>query len=100
MKKIIIKTAVAGLMLVGFTACSDELNISSVDPQSSTSADPIELLAKQYATLAVTGQAGPAGKGDISDDEGESGFYRTIFNLETLCSDECIWACYHQHRLE
>ena len=72
MKKIIIKTAVASLMLVGFTACSDELNISSVDPQSSTSADPIELLAKQYATLAVTGQSGPAGKGDISDDEGVS----------------------------
>ena len=92
MKKIMIKTAVAGLMLAGLTACSDELNITSVDPQSSTTADPIELLAKQYATLAVTGQAGPAGKGDISDDEGESGFYRTIFNLETLCSDECIWA--------
>jgi hypothetical protein len=92
MKKIMIKTAVAGLMLAGFTSCADELNISSNDPQSSTSADPIELLAKQYATLAVTGQAGPAGKGDISDDEGESGFYRTIFNLETLCSDECIWA--------
>ena len=92
MKKIMIKTAVAGLMIAGLTSCSDELNISSVDPQSSTSADPIELLAKQYATLAVTGQAGPAGKADISDDEGESGFYRTIFNLETLCSDECIWA--------
>lgn len=92
MKKIMIKTAVAGLVLAGLTACSDELNISSVDPQSSMTADPIELLAKQYATLAVTGQAGPAGKGDISDDEGESGFYRTIFNLETLCSDECLWA--------
>ena len=92
MKKIMIKTAVAGLMLAGLTSCADELNISSKDPQSSTSADPIELLAKQYATLAVTGQAGPAGKGDISDDEGESGFYRTIFNLETLCTDECIWA--------
>ena len=92
MKKIMIKTAVAGLMLAGLTACTDELNISSVDPQSSTTADPIELLAKQYATLGVTGQSGPAGKGDISDDEGESGFYRTIFNLETLCSDECIWA--------
>ena len=92
MKKIIIKTAVAGLMIAGLTACTDDLNISSVDPQSSMSADPIELLAKQYATLAVTGQAGPAGKADISDDEGESGFYRTIFNLETLCSDECIWA--------
>lgn len=92
MKKIMIKTAVAGLVLAGLTACSDELNISSVDPQSSMTADPIELLAKQYATLGVTGQSGPAGKGDISDDEGESGFYRTIFNLETLCSDECLWA--------
>ena len=92
MKKILFNTVAAGLILAGFASCADELNISSVDPQSSTSYDPIELLAKQYATLAVTGQAGPAGKADISDDEGESGFYRTIFNLQTLCSDECIWA--------
>lgn len=92
MKKILFNTVAAGLLLAGMASCSDELNISSVDPQSSTTYDPIELLAKQYATLAVTGQAGPAGKADISDDEGESGFYRTIFNLQTLCSDECIWA--------
>lgn len=92
MKKILFNTVAVGLMLAGFSSCADELNISSVDPQSSTSYDPIELLAKQYATLGVTGQAGPAGKADISDDEGESGFYRTIFNLQTLCSDECIWA--------
>ena len=92
MKKILFNTVAVGLIFAGFASCADELNISSVDPQSSTSYDPIELLAKQYATLAVTGQAGPAGKADISDDEGESGFYRTIFNLQTLCSDECIWA--------
>lgn len=92
MKKIIFNTVAVGLIFAGFASCSDELNISSVDPQSSTSADPIELLAKQYATLGLTGQSGPAGKADISDDEGESGFYRTIFNLQTLCSDECIWA--------
>lgn len=92
MKKILFNTVAVGLIFAGFASCSDELNISSDDPQSSTSADPIELLAKQYATLALTGQAGPAGKADISDDEGESGFYRTIFNLQTLCSDECIWA--------
>ena len=92
MKKILFNTVAVGLILAGFSSCADELNISSVDPQSSTSYDPIELLAKQYATLGVTGQAGPAGKADISDDEGESGFYRTIFNLQTLCSDECIWA--------
>lgn len=50
------------------------------------------MLAKQYATLALTGQKGPSGSGDISGDEGESGFYRTIFNLQELCTDECIWA--------
>jgi hypothetical protein len=92
MKKILFNTVAVGLALAGLASCSDELNISSVDPQSSTNYDPIELLAKQYATLGLTGQAGPAGKADISDDEGESGFYRTIFNLQTLCSDECIWA--------
>jgi len=92
MKQILIKSAIAGLLVGGFTSCTNELNISSVDPQSSTSYEPMELLAKQYATLALTGQSGPAGKGDISGDEGESGFYRTVFNLETLCTDECIWA--------
>lgn len=92
MKHILIKSAIAGLFTAGLVSCADELNISSVDPQSSTTYEPMELLAKQYATLALTGQQGPAGKADISDDEGESGFYRTVFNLETLCTDECIWA--------
>ena len=92
MKNILVKTAIAGLFVAGMASCADELNISSVDPQSSTTYEPMELLAKQYATLGVTGQQGPAGKADISDDEGESGFFRTVFNLETLCTDECIWA--------
>lgn len=50
------------------------------------------LLAKCYSTLGLTGQEGAAGKGDISSNEGESGFYRTTFNLETLPTDECNWA--------
>ncbi|MCH4147916.1 MAG: starch-binding outer membrane lipoprotein SusD [Prevotella sp.] len=92
MKKIIIKTAVIGLLVAGMTSCTDDLNISSIDPKSSSTYDATELLAKQYATLGLTGQTGPAGNADISGDEGESGFYRTVFNLETLCTDECIWA--------
>lgn len=92
MKQIFFKTAVAGLLMAGLASCADDLNLSSPDPQSSMTADDMELLAKQYATLGLTGQAGPAGKADISGDEGESGFYRTIFNLQELCSDECIWA--------
>ena len=92
MRNILIKTAVAGFLCLGLASCADDLNISSIDPQSSPSYDADGLLAKQYATLGLTGQAGPAGKGDMSQDEGESGFYRVIFNLQELCTDEVIWA--------
>lgn len=92
MKNIILKTAVVGLLALGLTSCADDLNISSIDPKSSPNYDMEQLLAKQYATLGVTGQTGPAGKGDLSMDEGESGFFRTVFNLEELPTDECAWA--------
>lgn len=92
MKKITIKAVLAGIFALGLVSCSDELGISSIDPQSDPSYDPMQLLAKQYATLGLTGQQGPAGKGDMSGDEGESGFYRTVFNLEELCTDEVAWA--------
>ncbi len=83
-----------GILAIGMASCADDLNISSIDPKSSPSYDDTELLAKQYATLAVSGQQGPAGNSDLSSqyDEGETGFYRTVFNLEELCTDECIWA--------
>lgn len=92
MKNIILKTAAAGILALGMASCSDDLNITSIDPQSSTTYNVSELLAKQYATLGLTGQKGGAGKGDLSMDEGESGFYRTMFNLECMPSDECLWA--------
>lgn len=92
MKRNIIKIAALGVLTLGLAGCADDLNIHSIDPQSDPSYDATELLAKQYATLAVTGQAGPAGKGDISGDEGESGFYRTMFNLNELMADEAAWA--------
>ena len=92
MRHIFAKTAVAGLLVLGMTSCANDLNISSIDPQTSTSYEDMELLAKVYGTLGMTGQKGPAGSGDISSDEGESGFYRTTFNLQTLPTDECNWA--------
>lgn len=92
MKHIIIKTAVAGIIALGLASCTNDLHISPIDPQSSPSYDDMELLAKQYATLGVTGQKGPAGSADMSGDEGESGFFRTVFNLQELPTDECIWA--------
>lgn len=92
MKHILIKTAVVGLLGMGMTSCVNDLNISSIDPQTSTSYEDMQLLAKLYSTLGLTGQTGPAGNGDISSDEGESGFYRTTFNLQELPTDECNWA--------
>lgn len=93
MKHIFLKTVLAALLMGGVTtSCVNDLNISSIDPQSSSSYGDMELLAKIYSTLGLTGQRGPAGNGDISSDEGESGFYRTTFNLQELCTDECAWA--------
>ncbi len=92
MNKVLLKTVIAGLCIAGLYSCSNELDITSIDPQSSSGYDDTQLLAKQYSTLGLTGQSGPAGNGDISGDEGETGFYRTTFNLMELCTDECIWA--------
>ena len=92
MKKIFIKTAMASMLCMGFVSCADELNIKSIDPQSTPTYTVEGLLAKQYATLGLTGQKGPAGSADLSGDEGESGFIRTIFNLQELMTDETAWA--------
>lgn len=56
----------------------------------------IHVLAKLYAGLAVTGQAGPAGNPDISTtivDEGFSQYMRMFWNLQELPTDEakCRW---------
>ena len=92
MKKIFITTAMASMLCMGFVSCADELNIKSIDPQSSPTYTAEGLLAKQYATLGLTGQKGPAGSADLSGDEGESGFIRTVFNLQELMTDEILWA--------
>ena len=92
MKKIFIMTAMASMLCMGFVSCADELNIKSVDPLNHQTYTVEGLLAKQYATLGLTGQKGPAGLGDISGDEGETGFIRTVFNLEELMTDETLWA--------
>lgn len=92
MKNIFLKTIATAVLAVGLTGCADDLNISSIDPQSDSSATPEQLLAKCYGVLGLTGQRGGSGNGDLSDDEGESGFYRTTFNLQELPTDEFMWA--------
>ncbi len=92
MKYTAIKTAALAFLALGTMSCADELNISPIDPKASSSYNVEELLAKQYATLGLTGQKGPNGNADVTDKEDESGFYRTVFNLQELNSDEILWA--------
>lgn len=94
MKKIFSNTIAAAVLTLGLTGCVNDLDISSIDPQTKPSATDMELLAKCYSTLGVTGQRGPAGNADLAgiEDEGESGFYRTTFNCQELMTDECAWA--------
>lgn len=85
------------LLLLGAVACTDP----TVAPKSTVTGanfflDPAsyqEFLAKIYAGLAVSGQAGPAGQPDISGiDEGFSQYLRLYWEAEELPSDEAVIA--------
>ncbi len=41
---------------MGTVSCINDLDISSIDPQSSSSFNKDEVFVKQYATLGLTGQ--------------------------------------------
>lgn len=95
MKKVYTRNIIPALMLIfGMCACADDLNISPENPQVNTDFIQDEVFAKLYATLALTGQEGPSGSGDVSGiDEGFSAFYRLTFTLNEYPTDElhCCW---------
>ncbi|MCR4583277.1 MAG: RagB/SusD family nutrient uptake outer membrane protein [Prevotella sp.] len=91
MKKIALVTfaAILGLCSV---SCTKDLDQSVQDEQTNTELDMTSYLAKVYSSLVLTGQTGGAGNPDMSQfDEGNSSFYRRIFEANELCSDEIIW---------
>jgi hypothetical protein len=50
-------------------------------------------IAKVYAGLALTGNSGPAGSGDLAGiDEGFSSYIRNLWNLQELPTDEAVIA--------
>ncbi len=98
MKNIIKKITPLITIFLFVASCHDDLNQSPIDPDSFTEqdvfADAIEAksaLAKLYASLALTGQQGPAGQPDLADiDEGFSQFSRMLFNLNELTTDHSV----------
>lgn len=86
------------ILLLGLTACHDDLDQTPIDPDLFTEVDVYQnaeeaksALAKVYGSLALTGQNGPAGQPDISGiDEGFSQFSRMLFNLNELTTDHAV----------
>lgn len=99
MKKIkLTKYLLAAALAFSITSCHDDLDLTPNDPDMFTENDVFAnaeqakfALAKVYATLAITGQTGPAGDGDIQGvDEGASQFTRSLFTLNVVTTDEAI----------
>jgi len=92
--KLIFVFSISSLIL----SCHSDLDQSPMDPDSFTEQDVFSnaneargALAKLYASLALTGQNGPAGSPDISDiDEGFSQFSRMLFNLNEITTDHAV----------
>jgi hypothetical protein len=98
MKSIINKLLLLFAVTLFLTSCHKDLDQSPIDPDSFTEEDVFAnateakgALAKLYASLALTGQNGPAGQADIADiDEGFSQYTRMLFNLNELTTDHAV----------
>ena len=96
--KNIFKSLIYIVSLSIVVSCHDDLNQSPIDPDSFTEENVFAsvneargALAKLYASLALTGQNGPAGSPDIADiDKGFSQFSRMLFNLNEITTDHAV----------
>jgi hypothetical protein len=95
MKKNSIKLFLAAALAMTFTAC---MNLEPIDPNQTqitdeNRAEVIEALYhKLYCAFVQTGQNGGGGNADIiTDDEGYSGFYRTLCVLNEFPTDAGWW---------
>ena len=77
------------------TSCINDLDVENKNPQKESLLDKDALFNKIYSSFVLTGQQGPNGIGDIQDaDEGRSEFYRMVWNLNELTTDEAHWIWY------
>ena len=93
---------VAAFLVTAFVAgsCAKKLDLfptNDLTPEKafSTAAGYKSVLAKIYGTLAITGNAGPAGNPDISgglDEGSQVAFIRMLFNCNELPTDEAVVA--------
>jgi hypothetical protein len=97
MKRYSVKALVAlGLLTGGLMSCeknkilSPNYQVTSTQVYS-TAAGYKEALAKAYGSMALTGNQGPAGSGDVQGiDEGTSDFFRLLWYAQELPTDEAV----------
>ncbi len=93
-KPLIIAVFVAG----AFSACTKKLDLTPTNGITaanvySTATGYKQAFAKVYGSFALTGNAGPAGNGDIQGiDEGTSDFFRLYWKAQELSTDEAVVA--------
>ena len=86
--------ALAGFFTLQLTSCVGDLDVEPIDESVTQSFEQDLVFTKIYSSLALTGQEGPSGDGDVAGiDEGFSAFIRLIWNLNELPTDEaiCSW---------
>lgn len=91
--KYILSAAVIALSM-GMTSCTDDLDVTPINPSMDTDVDPVGLFNKCYANLAIAGNGAGDSPCDIDGlDGGTSGFIRQLWNSNELTTDEalCHW---------
>lgn len=93
--------SVLGVSLaLGLSACVSDLDRLPIDPNELTADkfadDPetyiMQVMAKCYSGMAVSGQTGPDGDSDISGlDGGTSQYTRALYMLNEFTTDESLW---------
>jgi hypothetical protein len=88
----------AAMATVLFSSCTKKLDLVptndiTADDVYKTAAGYKQALAKVYGSIALTGNSGPDGNGDIQGiDEGTSDFLRLYWKAQELSTDEAVVA--------
>jgi starch-binding outer membrane protein, SusD/RagB family len=92
-----VKTIAIALLIISvLPACKKQLNQKpkyglNAETVYGDPANYINVLAKLYSGLSMTGLQGPAGQGDIAGiDEGFSAYVRVLYNLQEVPTDAAV----------
>src|SRR5690606_8670086 len=87
------------LVAVLHYGCTDELNVLPEDPDTflvddfyTSPESYLQGLAGVYGNLSLTGAEGPNNSNISGLDAGTSQYWRGLWNLQELTSDEAIWS--------